>query len=382
MAQVSEPREAFDGVRLHVVTGKGGVGKTTVAAALGLALAAQGRKVLLAEVEGRQGISQAFDVAPLGTQEVRLAADASGGALNGLSVDAKAALLEYLQTFYKLGRAGAALEKFGAIDFATTIAPGVRDVLLIGKVYEATGRREGRRSGRGSGRSGEGPLVYDDVILDAPPTGRAVRFLNVNEEVADIARMGPIHGQAQSITRVLHATSTAVHLVTLLEEMPVQETLDAIGELGSTGFRLGAVIVNQVRNPILDEDQRDLLVSLIGDAASPPGRDETACAGNAAEAAAQRGGRQSGDAGGGSTALLAGIRADLEAVRVRATRPMVNGLLRQGIDHAARLSLQSDMLAAVTAPGLPVLTLPALPDGTEGGGISVLAETLIDQGVH
>ena len=140
-------QRSFVDARLHVVTGTGGTGKTTVAAALALALAAQGRRVLLAEVEGRQGISQTFDVPPLGDDEVRLITDPSGGELWGLSVDAKAALLEYLQTFYKLGRAGSALEKVGAIDFATTIAPGVRDVLLIGKVYEAAGRTTGNRRG-------------------------------------------------------------------------------------------------------------------------------------------------------------------------------------------------------------------------------------------
>jgi hypothetical protein len=71
-----------------------------------------------------------------------------------LSVDAKAALLEYLQIFYKLGRAGSALEKVGAIDFATTIAPGVRDVLLIGKVYEAARRTDGPRRGQGRPKCG------------------------------------------------------------------------------------------------------------------------------------------------------------------------------------------------------------------------------------
>ena len=125
---------AFDGVRLHIVTGKGGVGKTTVAASLALSLASQGKRVLLVEVEGRQGISQTFDVPPLGNDEVRLVTHAGGGELWGLSVDAKAALMEYLQMFYKLGRAGGALEKMGVVDFATTIAPGVRDVLLTGKV--------------------------------------------------------------------------------------------------------------------------------------------------------------------------------------------------------------------------------------------------------
>src|SRR5699024_2601709 len=106
--------------------------------------------------------SQVLDVAPLGTTERRLVGDPSGGELFGLSVDAKTALLEYLQKFYRLGRAGSILEKVGAVDFAT-IAPGVRDVLLIGKVYEAVGRRtKGTRK----------RPVYDTVVLDAPPTGR------------------------------------------------------------------------------------------------------------------------------------------------------------------------------------------------------------------
>src|ERR1035437_8163715 len=100
----------WDGVRLHIVTGKGGTGKTTVAAALALALAAEGRRVLLAEVEGRQGISQSFDVTPLGLMEVRIAHAANGGEVFGLSVDAKAAQLDYLQMYYKLGRAGGVLE--------------------------------------------------------------------------------------------------------------------------------------------------------------------------------------------------------------------------------------------------------------------------------
>ncbi len=334
----------FANTRLHVVTGKGGVGKTTVAAALGVALAARGKKVLLVEVEGRQGISQVFDVAPLGLQEVRLVTDRAGGSLHGLAVDAKAALLEYLQLYYKLGRAGAALEKVGAIDFATTIAPGVRDVLLIGKVYEAAGRREG-------GRRSDGPLTYDAIILDAPPTGRAARFLGVNEEVADIARVGPIRHQADSITRMLQARSTRVHLVTLLEEMPVQETLDAISDLSGAGFGLGAVIVNQVRDPFLDQAQR----SLIGGIPDPvPAEHPVATA----------------------------LRADLTRAGLRVSTPMVAGLIAQGRAHAQRLDLEDEMLTQVHAAGLPVLTLPALPGGTDGGGVSVLAESLLEQGVR
>ncbi|GMA38278.1 ArsA-related P-loop ATPase [Mobilicoccus caccae] len=155
----------WPGARLHVVTGKGGTGKTTVASALALTLASLGHKVLLAEVEGRQGISQAFDVAPLADDERLVLRVSGGGEIWGLAVDAKAALLEYLSMFYKLGRAGGVLERMGAIDFATTIAPGVRDVLLIGKVYEAVRRRAER--GRPT-RAGTSPWVYDAVVLDAP----------------------------------------------------------------------------------------------------------------------------------------------------------------------------------------------------------------------
>src|SRR5699024_2378763 len=129
--------------------------------------------------------------------------------------------------FYRLGRAGKALNRFGVIDFATTIAPGVRDVLLIGKVYEAVRRQVG------------GAPTYDAVVLDAPPTGRIGRFLNVNTEVAGIAKVGPIKRQATSIMRLLKSAKTAVHIVATPEEMPVQEALDATAELRSLGIGVG-----------------------------------------------------------------------------------------------------------------------------------------------
>ncbi len=154
---------------LHVVTGKGGTGKSTVAAALALALASKGKNVLLCEVEGRQGIARMFDVDQLPYEERRIAAgltqpDGASGTVYALHIDAESALLEYLAMYYRLGRAGRALDRFGVIEFATTIAPGVRDVLLTGKVFEAA--KEGRR--------GKNVRQYDAVVLDAPPTGRIV----------------------------------------------------------------------------------------------------------------------------------------------------------------------------------------------------------------
>jgi anion-transporting ArsA/GET3 family ATPase len=224
--------------RLHIVTGKGGTGKTTVAGALALALAGEGNRVLLVEVEGRQGLAQLFDAPPLPYAETRLAAT-SHGEVFGLSVDAEAAMLEYLEMFYSIKRAGSALRKMGAIDFVTTIAPGLRDVLLTGKVKEAVTRTE--RSGRPS---------FDAVVLDAPPTGRITQFLQATHEVAGLTKIGPIHRQSQGVIELLHSDRTRVHIVTLLEEMPVQETLDAAAELRAAGYRIGQVIVNRAR-PVL-----------------------------------------------------------------------------------------------------------------------------------
>ena len=324
------------GVRLHIVTGKGGTGKTTVAAALALALARQGKRVLLAEVEERQGISQTFDVPPLGHEETRIVHERGGGELYGMSVDVRESLMEYLQKFYKLGRAGSVLEKVGAVDFATTIAPGLRDVLLIGKVYEAAGRR-------GSSRQHDRP-VYDAVVLDAPPTGRVVRFLNVNAEVADVARVGPIRTQADSITRMLRSHRTAVHVVSLLEEMPVQETVDALAELKKASLPVGAVIINQVHGQALDGGDLETV------AADPDGLD-------------------------------AAVTADLKSVSVRTSAAMVTGLLAEGTEHADRVAHQQEQEAILTGLGRQVYRLPLLPEGTEAGGIRVLADALTEQGM-
>ncbi|MEO7069439.1 MAG: ArsA-related P-loop ATPase [Nostocoides sp.] len=334
---------AFPGVRIHVVTGKGGTGKTTVAAALAMGLARRGQRVLLAEVEGRQGIAQTFDVPPLSTQEVRVLADRSGGEVWGLSVDAKAALLEYLQTFYKLGRAGSVLERVGAIDFATTIAPGVRDVLLIGKVYEAVGRTTGSKRGRGD-------LSWDAVVLDAPPSGRIGRFLNVNAEVADVARVGPIRSQADSITRLLRSPRTAVHAVTLLEEMPVQETVDAIGEIAGLGMPVGAIVVNQVREPLLGEAGLARVAKAAGSTRS-------------------------------RKALVTEVTAALGATGIRRTTALVDGLISEATDHADRIALEADQREVVAEAGRPAYDLPWLPDGVEGGGLRLLADLLVEQGM-
>lgn len=229
----------------HIISGKGGTGKTTIAGGLACALATSGRRVLICEVEGRQGIAELFDVPPLtGAEERRISRTPAGGTVYGLAIDAEDALMEYLDTFYHLSIAGKALDRFGAVDFATSIAPGLRDVLLTGKVYEAVRRKIKNR-----------PNAYDAVVLDAPPTGRIAQFLNVHAAVAGLAKVGPIRNQADSIMRLLRSATTTVHLVTLLEDMPVTETEEAAAALRPTQIRIGTVIENMATPTPLNDDQ-------------------------------------------------------------------------------------------------------------------------------
>jgi anion-transporting ArsA/GET3 family ATPase len=327
-------------VRLHVVTGKGGTGKSTVAAALALALATSGRNVLLCEVEGRQGIARMFDVDPLPYEETRIAKgapDATGraGQVNALHIDPESALLEYLAMYYKLGRAGKALEKFGVIDFATTIAPGVRDVLLTGKVYEAVQRPRGTRT--------KDQVTYDAVVLDAPPTGRICQFLGVNSELAGLAKVGPVKSQADKVMELLRSPRTAVHLVTILEEMPVQETSDGIAQLREAGLPVGGVVVNLVRPQALGPGA----LTRVRDGAVDP----------------------------------TSIASDLTRAMVDVDSGLVTSLLDEARDHAVRRQLEDEQRALVAAEGLPTYELPRLAGGIDLGALLEMAQLLREQGM-
>ena len=330
-------------VQLHVVTGKGGTGKSTVAAALALGLASHGKNVLLCEVEGRQGVARMFDVDPLPYAETRIAtglrmrsrsgADAEPGNVYALHIAPEEALLEYLKMYYKLGPAGRALDRFGVVEFATTIAPGVRDVLLTGKLFEAVQRNSRNKGAR----------TYDAVVLDAPPTGRITSFLNVSESVAGLAKVGPIKNQADTMMTLFRSRRTAVHLVTLLEEMPVQETADGISELRSAGLPVGGVIVNQVRPRDLPDES--LAAALDGSL-------------------------------DGET-----IAEDLKRAGVEPDPALIATLTAEAKEYAERRSLEDTQRDLVAGLGVPTYELNRIAGGIDIGALYELAAELKDQGL-
>ncbi|WP_297628124.1 ArsA-related P-loop ATPase [Nocardia sp.] len=325
--------ERADKARLHYVSGKGGTGKSTVAAALALALAAGGRRVLLVEVEGRQSIAQLFDLPPLPPTETRIATADGGGEVLALALDVEHAFLEYLDMFYNLGFAGRAMRRVGAIDFVTTIAPGLRDVILTGKIKECAVRVDKT-----------GKPVYDEIVIDAPPTGRIASFLDVTQAMAEIAGGGPIASQSEGVSKLLHSPQTMIHLVTLLEALPVQETADAAAELIANDLNIGTVIVNRASEGFLPRPLRERAAT--------------------------------GDID------IDALRAGLTEAGITLSETDFQGLVAEAVEHSARLHAQDESAAELAQIDISRLYLPSLADGMDLGGLYELAEHLSAQGVR
>ncbi len=213
------------------MAGKGGVGKTTVSAALARAAARAGLSALIVEVEGKSGLASLFGQPPFDYSEVVLSP--GGGRDGAADVSARTltpddALIEYLHD-HGMSRISRRLASTGAVDMVATAAPGIKDILILGKVKQLEQRRRA-----------------DLIVLDAPAAGHAISFLRSARGLLDAVKVGPINTQARDVLDLLTDPARCqVMLVTLPEETPVNELIETAYSLeDEVGVSLGPVVVN------------------------------------------------------------------------------------------------------------------------------------------
>ncbi len=217
--------------RLHFVVGKGGVGKTTVAAALALAFVRRGKRTLAVEMDAGGRLAAVL----AGSPEL-------GGALRVQSVDGRAALEEYLGLIIPVKRLLASIFSSRVYQYFVAAAPGLKELMTVGKIfYEAT-------------RTDGGRPAWDTIVVDAPATGHSLEYLRMPQAARETFGVGLVQREATRIVELLRdRRATAVHLVTLAEEMPVAETLEARAQLvGALDLPLGHVMVNRLHRRRFD----------------------------------------------------------------------------------------------------------------------------------
>jgi anion-transporting ArsA/GET3 family ATPase len=241
--------------RLVVVTGKGGVGRTTVSAALGLVAARAGKRVMVAEVAQQERMSRAFRKEGVGYSETELAEN-----FWAMSVDPQRALDEYLGQQVG-GPLGNLLFHNRIFEYFVAAAPGVRELTTIGKVWElAQLQRRDRKA-----------TPYDLVILDAPASGNGLAMLRAPRTFGEIARVGPIRRRADYIHEFLRDPKrTGVVSVALAQEMPVNETIEFRAKLeDDMGMKTDAVVVNALLPERFSADEAEQIEAVNGDHGSP-----------------------------------------------------------------------------------------------------------------
>jgi anion-transporting ArsA/GET3 family ATPase len=247
--------------RLLFFTGKGGVGKSTMAAATALLAASIGKRVLLIEVDAKGDIPAQFEHAPVGFVPKEI----HPGVL-AMAMDTEASLQEYLKLNLRVPVIGRIGPLARVLDFVATAAPGVKEILTIGKIaWEVREAIEGRAD-------------FDLVVVDAAATGHIVAQLGAADAIRELVDVGPLRSQTQWVSELLADPEiTAVNVVTTPEEMPVAETIELVGRIrNEVNVPLGTVIVNRVLPELFtraDEETfealrapqpRDLLTARVG----------------------------------------------------------------------------------------------------------------------
>ncbi|TMK86707.1 MAG: ArsA family ATPase [Actinobacteria bacterium] len=247
--ELVDPARFCSQSRLVIVAGKGGVGKTTVTAALAVMAARAGLRTLIVEVEGKTGLGAAFGRGELSYDEIELAER-----IRARTLTPDQALLEYLED-HGMRRLSKRLTNTGFLDVVATAAPGIKDILVLGKVKQL--EREGD---------------VDLIVLDAPAAGHAVTFLQSARGLLDAVRVGPVRTQAEQVQELLADPARCqVLLVTLPEETPVNEAVETADRLRErVGVHLLGIVVNGLYPPMRGiESAAALLEGVPADEAEP-----------------------------------------------------------------------------------------------------------------
>jgi anion-transporting ArsA/GET3 family ATPase len=324
--------------RLHFVVGKGGVGKTTVSAALALMLARRGRRTLAVEMDPGGRLASALDVRADSATPLEVSRD-----LFLLTVDGRTALEEYLSLIIPVKRLLATIFSSKVYQYFVAAAPGLKELMTVGKIWYETTREE------------SGHPAWDAVVVDAPATGHSLQYLRMPQAARETFGAGLVQREATRITDLLRdAATTAVHMVTLAEEMPVTETLEMQAQLtGELGLPLGHVLVNRLHRRRFSETA---LARLRATAASarPPERALLACV---AERAAEESGWADINA-----SHLERLRAGIGATPiVELPFLFVEEFGRLELEHLSRL-VEEGMAGKIEAPA----RRRARPDGRTG----------------
>lgn len=296
------------GRRLLIVTGKGGVGKSTVAAALALVAANRGKRVLVVDVDAKGTIADRFEAGAIGFKPREVMPG-----ISLMAMDTEASLAEYIRLNLRIPIIGRLGPLARALDFVATAAPGVREILTIGKIcWEVRESIEGRAD-------------WDLVIVDAAATGHVIAQLGAADAIGELVAVGPVRGQTAWMSELLADPAiTALNVVTTPEEMPVAETIELVARARSElKIPLGAVIVNRVLPELFTRADEEMFETL----STPPVLDQLVA-----------------EVGPGATAVVEAARL---AVAMRRSR----------IEHLNRLRDEVD---------LPTLYLPYLFARSQG----------------
>jgi anion-transporting ArsA/GET3 family ATPase len=236
---------------LVIVTGKGGVGKTTVSVGLGMRAAAEGKRTIVCEVSAQENASRMFEHTTVGFHEVELEEN-----LWAISIDPDESMREYVLLQLKVRAMRDMLFRSRIFNYLAAATPGLKELVTIGKIWELAQLDRKVKSAR----------KYDTVIVDAPATGHGVGFLQTPRTFANIARVGPIHSQAQTLDNfITDHDNTGVAIVALPEEMPVNETAALEHDLvNEVGVAVDRVYLNGLYPERFSKGEAEKLTALAG----------------------------------------------------------------------------------------------------------------------